>query len=76
MYKYKSLMCQAELSEYLLSHQGYYQGLFHCSLFGNGILSLNGEWLIVNLVVLIMFMLLFVSSSFPFLLLTLPVRAG
>lgn len=48
----KSLTCHAELPEYSLSYQHYYQGLFHCSLFGNSILSSNGEYLIVNMVVL------------------------
>lgn len=58
----KSLTCQSELSEYSLSHQRYYQGLFHCSLCGNSILSSNGEYLIVRFVGLIMIILLFVMK--------------
>lgn len=42
-------MCQAELSEHSLSHQGYYQGLFHCFWLDNTIVSSNGEDLIVNI---------------------------
>lgn len=58
----KSLTCQSELSEYSLSHQRYYQGLFHCSSCGNSILSSNGEYLIVRFVGLIMIILLFVMK--------------